>query len=52
MTTIRSFTLLAAAAAALAAFASFGAAAQGTPIRSGVVTPLSGTYAGIGQQVK
>ena len=26
--------------------------AQGTPIRIGVVTPLSGTYAGIGQQVK
>jgi branched-chain amino acid transport system substrate-binding protein len=28
------------------------ALAQGTPIRIGVVTPLSGTYAGIGQQVK
>ncbi len=28
------------------------AAAQGSPIRIGVVTPLSGTYAGIGQQVK
>jgi branched-chain amino acid transport system substrate-binding protein len=26
--------------------------AQNTPIRIGVVTPLSGTYAGIGQQVK
>ena len=52
MTTIRSFTFLPAAAAVLAAFAGFGAAAQGTPIRIGVVTPLSGTYAGIGQQVK
>ncbi|MDH4190066.1 MAG: ABC transporter substrate-binding protein [Betaproteobacteria bacterium] len=28
------------------------AAAQNAPIRIGVVTPLSGTYAGIGQQVK
>lgn len=28
------------------------ALAQGAPIRIGVVTPLSGTYAGIGQQVK
>jgi branched-chain amino acid transport system substrate-binding protein len=28
------------------------AAAQSNPIRIGVVTPLSGTYAGIGQQVK
>jgi len=28
------------------------ASAQNTPIRIGVVTPLSGTYAGIGQQVK
>lgn len=27
-------------------------AAQNTPVRIGVVTPLSGTYAGIGQQVK
>lgn len=31
---------------------SLGAAAQTGPIRIGVVTPLSGTYAGIGQQVK
>ncbi|MGH8821680.1 MAG: ABC transporter substrate-binding protein [Rhodoferax sp.] len=31
---------------------SFGAAAQTQPIKIGVVTPLSGTYAGIGQQVK
>jgi len=31
---------------------SLGAVAQGNPIRIGVVTPLSGTYAGIGQQVK
>ena len=29
-----------------------GASAQTGPIRVGVVTPLSGTYAGIGQQVK
>jgi branched-chain amino acid transport system substrate-binding protein len=29
-----------------------GALAQTQPIRIGVVTPLSGTYAGIGQQVK
>ena len=29
-----------------------GALAQNQPIRIGVVTPLSGTYAGIGQQVK
>ncbi|MBK9246365.1 MAG: ABC transporter substrate-binding protein [Burkholderiales bacterium] len=29
-----------------------GAYAQSSPIRIGVVTPLSGTYAGIGQQVK
>lgn len=35
------------------ALAFTGAAlAQGTPLRIGVVTPLSGTYAGIGQQVK
>lgn len=33
----------------LAAAAAF---AQSTPIRIGVVTPLSGTYAGIGQQVR
>lgn len=31
---------------------SLGVAAQTGPIRIGVVTPLSGTYAGIGQQVK
>jgi branched-chain amino acid transport system substrate-binding protein len=35
---------------ALAATATFAQA--GTPIKIGVVTPLSGTYAGIGQQVK
>ena len=40
---------LAFAAALLAAGA---ACAQGAPLRIGVVTPLSGTYAGIGQQVK
>lgn len=35
-----------------AAVTSMGVAAQSDPIRIGVVTPLSGTYAGIGQQVK
>lgn len=39
-------------AAMTIAMAAFSAAAQTTPIRIGVVTPLSGTYAGIGQQVK
>ena len=34
------------------ALAAAGALAQSGPIRIGVVTPLSGTYAGIGQQVK
>lgn len=38
-------------ALAIACIAS-SAAAQNQPIRIGVVTPLSGTYAGIGQQVK
>ncbi|MCW5662800.1 MAG: ABC transporter substrate-binding protein [Piscinibacter sp.] len=39
-------------AAALAIAAPLAASAQTGPIRVGVVTPLSGTYAGIGQQVK
>jgi branched-chain amino acid transport system substrate-binding protein len=39
-------------AAVAAAFAATGAFAQSGPIRIGVVTPLTGTYAGIGQQVK
>jgi branched-chain amino acid transport system substrate-binding protein len=39
-------------AAVAAAFASIGAYAQSGPIKIGVVTPLTGTYAGIGQQVK
>ena len=39
-------------AAALAIAAPLAASAQTAPIRVGVVTPLSGTYAGIGQQVK
>lgn len=39
-------------AALTVALAAFGTAAQTAPIRIGVVTPLSGTYAGIGQQVK
>ncbi len=42
---------LASAAFALSALAS-AAMAQTGPIRIGVVTPLTGTYAGIGQQVK
>ncbi len=41
--------IVTASALALAAMA---ACAQPGPIRVGVVTPLSGTYAGIGQQVK
>lgn len=39
-------TLIATAALSLSAYAQTG------PVRIGVVTPLSGTYAGIGQQVK
>jgi branched-chain amino acid transport system substrate-binding protein len=39
------------AAVALTLVTGFGAMAQ-EPIRIGVVTPLSGTYAGIGQQVR
>ena len=38
--------------AALAVLAGTAHAQQAAPIRIGVVTPLSGTYAGIGQQVK
>nr|MBP8061362.1 ABC transporter substrate-binding protein [Polaromonas sp.] len=38
--------------ALIAAAFSVAAQAQTGPIRVGVVTPLSGTYAGIGQQVK
>lgn len=38
--------------ALIAAAVSVAAQAQTGPIRVGVVTPLSGTYAGIGQQVK
>jgi len=41
-----------AAVAATSALACAAAFAQTTPIKIGVVTPLSGTYAGIGQQVK
>lgn len=40
------------ALAATLALSSSAAFSQGTPIKIGVVTPLSGTYAGIGQQVK
>jgi len=48
-TTLRTASLpLALALAGLAG----SALAQTQPIRIGVVTPLSGTYAGIGQQVK
>ncbi len=38
--------------ATLTTLATAAALAQSTPIRIGVVTPLSGTYAGIGQQVR
>ncbi len=38
--------------ATLTTLAAATALAQTTPIRIGVVTPLSGTYAGIGQQVR
>lgn len=38
--------------ATLLALAASTALAQSSPIRIGVVTPLSGTYAGIGQQVR
>ncbi len=38
--------------ATLTTLATAAAFAQSTPIRIGVVTPLSGTYAGIGQQVR
>ncbi len=46
---MKRLTLIAAVAAA---FSATGAQAQSGPIRIGVVTPLTGTYAGIGQQVK
>lgn len=48
MKTINRSTPIALALACLAG----SALAQNQPIRIGVVTPLSGTYAGIGQQVK
>ena len=48
MKTIDRITPIALALACLAG----SALAQNQPIRIGVVTPLSGTYAGIGQQVK
>ena len=44
--------IVAAGTLALATVASGSAFAQAGTIRVGVVTPLSGTYAGIGQQVK
>jgi branched-chain amino acid transport system substrate-binding protein len=46
------FRICAALAAVIGAFGAGQAQAQGAPIRIGVVTPLTGTYAGIGQQVK
>ena len=50
---MKQLTIIAAVAAAFtAAFTPSGAQAQSGPIRIGVVTPLTGTYAGIGQQVK
>ena len=39
-------------AAALLTGVAAAASAQGGPIRIGVVTPLSGTYSALGQQVK
>ena len=45
------FALKLMAAALIAGFAA-GASAQEGPIRIGVVTPLSGTYSALGQQVK
>jgi len=39
------------AGVAFAALAGTASLAQDGPIRIGVVTPISGTYAGIGQQV-
>jgi branched-chain amino acid transport system substrate-binding protein len=48
---MKRFITLASSAFALSALAS-AAMAQTGPIRIGVVTPLTGTYAGIGQQVK
>lgn len=44
--------LMKAAAAAAGMLASATVFSQTGPIKIGVVTPLSGTYAGIGQQVK
>jgi branched-chain amino acid transport system substrate-binding protein len=44
--------ILATACALAISMAGGGAAAQSETIRIGVVTPLTGTYAGIGQQVK
>ena len=44
-------TILSASVVAAMLFCA-GAQAQSDPIKIGVVTPLSGTYAGIGQQVK
>ncbi len=50
---MKHLTIAAAIAAAFTAtFISTGAHAQQGPIKIGVVTPLTGTYAGIGQQVK
>ena len=45
-------TAAAALTAVLAATVSMSSMAQGNPIKIGVVTPLTGTYAPIGQQVK
>src|SRR6478672_5321387 len=50
---MKPFSILAAASALLVTTALPGAAfAQSGPIKIGVVTPLSGTYAPIGQQVR
>ena len=49
---MKAYKVCAALAAVIGAFGAAQVQAQGAPIRIGVVTPLTGTYAGIGQQVK
>jgi branched-chain amino acid transport system substrate-binding protein len=52
MTQKETLTMKTVFVATLTSLAAAAAFAQSTPIRIGVVTPLSGTYAGIGQQVR
>jgi branched-chain amino acid transport system substrate-binding protein len=52
MTQKETLTMKTVFVATLTTLAAAAAFAQSTPIRIGVVTPLSGTYAGIGQQVR